>query len=255
MARIMSEESSLTRKRQALARETRALHWALRIEAALALVLLVAGAVWYWFVGGVTLFALGAAAALFSGAHWLRARQNRREDRIVEAGLRGETEVMQRLQAALDQSHYVFNDLRIKVGRAGAQIDHLVVCPRGLFMIETKNWRGRIVGDVNCDQWQQFRAPGQPPIRMHNPVRQVKRQAEMLRSALDQQGLGPAPIHPYVVFLSPSTAVEVPDSDVPLLHPGPCVEAIAQQSDGPILDPEQVDALVAWLVKVTEGTR
>ncbi len=255
MARIMSEESSLTRKRLALARETRTLHWVLRVEVALAVVLLAAGVLRYWLVGKVTLVALGVAAALFSGAHWLRARQNRREDRIVEAGLRGETEVMQRLQAALDQSHYVFNDLRMKVGRTSAQIDHLVVCARGLFVIETKNWRGRIVGDPTADQWQQFRMPGQPPVRVHNPVRQVKRQAEMLRLALEQQGLGPAPIHRYVVFLSPNTSVEVPVSDVPLLHPAPCVEAIAQQSIEPVLHPEQVDALVAWLVRVTKGAR
>lgn len=252
MARIMSQESSLTRKRAALARETRLLRRLFKWEVWLAALLLSAGLGWRLWSGQAGLFWWGVVAVVCCGAHGLRVRQNAREDRIVEAGLRGETEVTRRLHEALDRTHYLFNDVRLTVGRARVQMDHLVICPRGVFVIETKNWRGRLVGEVGGDQWQQIRKPGQAPVRVSNPVRQVQRQAAMLEAALGRAGFDGVPITPFVVFLSTATTIEVDSPDVPLLYPTACVQAIAQAAGPIVLEEQRLSAIVEWLVRVTD---
>ncbi|GEM_PF-871004 len=255
MARIMSQESSLTRRRQSLARETRLLRVLFRVEVALAGVLWVTGSVWYFRSGQATLFWWGCAAAVVCGAHALRVRQNAREDRIVAAGLRGETEVTRRLHAALDRTHYVFNDVQLAFGRSRGQIDHLVVCPQGVFVIETKNWRGRLVGTTHADRWQQFRKRGEAPVHVSNPIRQVQRQAAMLTGALKRAGFDAIPIIPLVVFLSAHTTLEVESPAVPLLSPAACVDMIARHTGASTLGEDQVSGIVEWLERATAASR
>lgn len=227
MARILTEETSLTRKRKSLQQETKALRRMLHVEAGAAVVLLVAGAV-LW-IGRDTrwMFGMGVAAGILYVAHRLRIRQNDQETINLRAGLKGEVEVTRQLAESLDNHHYIFNDLRIKTGRRSAQIDHLVVSPRGIFLIETKNWRGHLDGTEADDRWTQTKREGEPPIRISNPIQQTKRHAEILRLALDREGIVWTDIHPMVVFLSPRTTFDITDSSTPVLHPRHAVEYIA----------------------------
>jgi restriction system protein len=58
----------------------------------------------------------------------------------------------------LDPKVYrVFNDLVLPRpdGKGTTQIDHVVVSPFGIFVIETKNYEGWIFGDENSRQWTQ----------------------------------------------------------------------------------------------------
>ena len=81
----------------------------------------------------------------------------RRVDALREsgelAGARAELDVIERL-AHLPAWHTVFNDIRLTADRyihfngapiQSAQIDHLVLCPAGVFVIETKRWSRRFV--------------------------------------------------------------------------------------------------------------
>lgn len=54
-------------------------------------------------------------------------------------GARGESRVAN-LLSRLDNSKYkALNDLLIRTARGTSQIDHVVVSPQGIFVIETKN--------------------------------------------------------------------------------------------------------------------
>lgn len=234
MARILTEESSLTRRRKALDQETRALQRLLRFEAGAAIVLSVMGGVAYVWKGDVRLLGVGIAVTVFYLAHRLRVVQNAREAKIVQAGLRGESEVTKQLAESLDNSHYLFNDLLVKVGRRSAQIDHLVVSPNGMFAIETKNWRGHIEGREEDERWTQTKGADGPPIRVANPIQQTKRHVEIMREAFERAGIEWTDIHSMVVFLSPKTSFDVPSSSVPVLRPKEAVRYIqACQPDRP----------------------
>lgn len=73
----------------------------------------------------------------------------------------------------LDKQRYrVFNDLVLPRpdGKRTTQIDHVVASPYGIFVIETKNYRGRIFGDPKARYWTQV-LPGRKN-RFQNPLHQ-----------------------------------------------------------------------------------
>lgn len=56
----------------------------------------------------------------------------------------------------LDRSDYkVINNVIIKTGSITAQIDHIVISSFGVFVIETKNYKGWIFGYENSKYWTQ----------------------------------------------------------------------------------------------------
>lgn len=65
-----------------------------------------------------------------------------RESRVWHRGYEGERVVGELLEEGLSDKYSVFNDVRFP-GRK-ANIDHIVVGPSGIFVLDTKNWRGTV---------------------------------------------------------------------------------------------------------------
>ena len=65
-----------------------------------------------------------------------------RAARAWQRGAEGERVVAELLETELPDGYHVFNDVRFP-GRT-ANIDHLVVGPSGVFVLNTKNWRGTV---------------------------------------------------------------------------------------------------------------
>jgi high-affinity Fe2+/Pb2+ permease len=61
---------------------------------------------------------------------------------IYSGGWRGEKQVAKILTNNLNDDYYLLNDLYLRDG--GGDIDHIVLGPNGVFVLETKNWSGRI---------------------------------------------------------------------------------------------------------------
>jgi hypothetical protein len=61
-----------------------------------------------------------------------------------QRGGEGET-VIGKILATFPDGYYVFND--VKVPGQKANLDHVVVGPTGVFMLDTKNWRGLVEDD------------------------------------------------------------------------------------------------------------
>ena len=84
----------------------------------------------------------------------------------------GELFVAWVLKKRLDKNVYrILNDVMIPDSAGGTtQIDHIVLSPYGIFVIETKNMKGWIFGDRNSDKWMQqiYRCKNQ----FQNPFRQ-----------------------------------------------------------------------------------
>ena len=53
-----------------------------------------------------------------------------------------------------------------------SQIDHIYVCSQGVFVIETKNYAGRIYGKDDQQQWTQVLNYGRTKNKLYNPVKQ-----------------------------------------------------------------------------------
>jgi uncharacterized membrane-anchored protein len=68
------------------------------------------------------------------------------------------------------------NGVYLKSG--GGDIDHIVLGPTGIYVLETKNWSGKII--CNDNQWQR---PGKK-IK-NNPSIQAKNNAQKIKRVLD----------------------------------------------------------------------
>jgi hypothetical protein len=110
------------------------------------------------------------------------------------AGVAAETQMAFYLHRSFGTSNEidVINDLRIvdpeqpdPKGRPGIfQIDHLVVHPWGVFIVESKSVTGQVVvrDHGNGDEW--VRVMGRREQGMSSPIQQVRRQEAMLRKFL-----------------------------------------------------------------------
>ena len=66
----------------------------------------------------------------------------------------GEKKVARYLRR-LSEEYTVLNDVILPTETGTTQIDHIVVSPYGVFVIETKNYRGWIFGGEKSAQWTQ----------------------------------------------------------------------------------------------------
>src|SRR5699024_4382405 len=58
----------------------------------------------------------------------------------------------------LNKKYVVLHDLLLPTSLTPSkitQIDHIVISPYGIFVIETKNYKGIIIGNSNDDTWTQ----------------------------------------------------------------------------------------------------
>lgn len=71
----------------------------------------------------------------------------------------------------LDETKYkVINNIMLQVGNKTSQIDHVVVSNYGIFVIETKNYKGWIIGNEFDDNWKQVIYKRKE--KLHNPIKQ-----------------------------------------------------------------------------------
>ena len=99
-----------------------------------------------------------------------------RQYRIYKAGWAGEKEVAKLLSSKLNDDYFLINDLYLQ---GGGDIDHVILGPTGIFVLETKNWSGDIT--CNGDSWQRA---GMGNFK-GSPSLQVKRNAAKIKRIID----------------------------------------------------------------------
>jgi hypothetical protein len=135
-----------------------------------------------------------------------------RKYRIYNGGWEGEKRVVKLLNSKLSDDYYLINDLYL--GDGGGDIDHIVLGPNGVCVLETKNWRGNIT--CNGDEWQR---PGKRNFST-SPSRQVKKNAAKIRQVIDNsQALRPLGIwvEGIVVFTNNYASLHLNNPTVPIL--------------------------------------
>jgi hypothetical protein len=167
---------------------------------------------------GVLFFLVAVAAAI------LLAWGDRRLANFLK-GAKGEEWVAHEL-AFLSSKHTVFNGLRLGGGKQN--FDHIIVGPAGVFVVETKNWRGSV----------EFRdgklyAGGKEPSRP--PIKQVKAATAELVAWIDDAGYGDIPVHSVLCFLGTRLPEEIMNVNGVVVCTGnKLVEVLQENFDDPI---------------------
>lgn len=115
-------------------------------------------------------------------------------------GKRGENRVKWVIGETIENEQYVINDLIVSNNGNTTQIDHIVINPRGVFVIETKNYSGEIYGSENQREWTQVLAYGNIKNKLYNPLKQNATHVYNVKRIV-----GNLPIHSLVVFVQNNT--------------------------------------------------
>ena len=135
-----------------------------------------------------------------------------RKYRIYNGGWQGEKSVAKLLRKTLSDDYSLINDVYLHNG--SGDIDHIVLGPNGVFVLETKNWSGKIT--CYGDEWQR---PGKRGFK-GSPSRQVKRNAAKIRNIIDSSPtLRPLGIRVegIVVFTNNRSSLNLNNPTVPIL--------------------------------------
>lgn len=117
--------------------------------------------------------AIGAA----TGAIMRRPAEQRAEAKAASAGSAGESRVARALDGARIPA---VHDVTIRDQRGTHQIDHVAAAGDGLMVIETKTWRGELIGDPDRPGWT-LAKPGDDTIGVYNPIMQNETHANLIR--------------------------------------------------------------------------
>ena len=114
----------------------------------------------------------------------------------VSRGDKGEALVSASLEN-IKEYHYLFNDVTFlnKKSEMTHQIDHILIHPHGVFVIETKNYYGKITLVKGENYW--MKDTGKEKVKISNPLKQNKGHAITLFRILK----GKYEIIPVVVFV------------------------------------------------------
>ncbi len=168
------------------------------------------------------------------------------EERRV--GKRGEKIAEEIIRRALHEGDLLFTNVRIEYDGRPAELDNVIVNRYGVFIIEVKNYKGRIVGGEDDYEWHKYkvtRAGNEYEKTVKNPIKQVKRQTYILAHYLEYNGAR-VWIKGYAMLLNGNSPVE---SEY-VLNGREDIERVIHTEDREILDANTVGRIAAILSSV-----
>jgi len=148
-------------------------------------------------------------------------------------GAIGEQNVALRLRS-LDKSKYkVINNVVLQAGEYTSQIDHIVISDYGVFVIETKNYKGWILGHEQSEYWTQVIFKRKE--KLYNPIRQNLGHVKTLKKCL--AAYPTIPYHSIIVFSSRATIKVTTTTDV--VYTSQLLRTIKQYTDCNLTEQEK----------------
>lgn len=84
-------------------------------------------------------------------------------------GFIGEYKVSTKL-SFLSGEYHIFDNVYLENNGYSTQIDHVIISPYGIFVIETKNYTGMIVGTTESEYWTKIQY--KKKYKFYNPIKQ-----------------------------------------------------------------------------------
>ena len=167
-----------------------------------------------------------------------------RKYHIYRGGWQGEKEVTNLLSHTLSDDYFLLNDLYLR--EAGGDIDHIVLGPNGVFVLETKNWNGSI--SCNGDEWKRA---GKRNFS-GSPSRQVKRNTLKIKQIINTNPnlrVQDIWVEGIVVFTNNHASLHLNCPTVSILKLSQLPNHLTTPGNSRILSAEQIEAIGKEIVK------
>jgi hypothetical protein len=159
-------------------------------------------------------------------------------------GVEGENMVTQFLTSKLNDDYCLINDVLYVNDRGNKEnIDHVVLGPNGIFVIETKHYSGKVA--CRGSYWQV------PFPFGRSPSTQAKGNAYWVKKAIDTSGFETLKVwvEPIVVFSNPQVELETIDPEVEVVTLDKLVKSITSYDNGYNFSPEQLELMGKGILK------
>lgn len=167
--------------------------------------------------------------------------------RIRPKGVIGESKVRSKIGSLIkreNSDYHLFDNVILKTPDGTTQVDHVLISPYGIFVIETKNFKGWIFGGENQRQWTQslkrkyrFRSLfNQYTFQFKNPLHQNYKHVKAVQAFL---GVEPKFVFNTVVFVGGSEFMtDMPENVMQLPDLLPYIKAHTQRilSDSKVVE-------------------
>jgi hypothetical protein len=150
-----------------------------------------------------------------------------------------------------NKSKYVINNLTFNDGTKSVQIDHLIISPSGLIVIETKNRVGKIYGKEDDLNWTVVFKYGKEKASMFNPVKQNQGHLKSLEKILTTK----TPMHSIIVFTKNADLREISTQTTPVVYANSLKQFIKDYSVDETISPEQVLDIYNQLKEIKDNNK
>ena len=150
-----------------------------------------------------------------------------------------------------NKSKYVINNLTFNDGTKSVQIDHLIISPSGLIVIETKNRVGNIYGKEDDLNWTVVYKYGKEKASMFNPVKQNEGHLKSLEKILSVK----APMNSIIVFTKNADLREISTQSTPVVYANSLKQYIKDYSVDSAISSEQVLDIYNQLKEIKDNNK
>lgn len=152
------------------------------------------------FIAGLFFLVLWALVHKIINGFQERARRQRYLQFCMERGQEGESATARQLEQMRGHKWILSNVFLPKNGgQKTTELDLVLILSKGIFVIENKNYSGRIYGREADLYWNQFNSRGLSR-EFYNPLKQNQGHLRCLREFLDGCGWQDVPLYSVVTF-------------------------------------------------------
>lgn len=129
---------------------------------------------------------------------------------IKRAGDAGEKFANSRINELLNENDIHLNNIVIESNDKRIEIDNLIINENGIFIVEVKNYVGRLYGDVEDKYWTKYKIAVSGETyskKVKNPIKQAKTQLYFLKEFLKENGIY-IRIEPYAFLINGGSPVQ-----------------------------------------------
>lgn len=162
-------------------------------------------------------------------------------------GIIGEKIIAQQLEKVILEGYKILNDILIQTKNGTAQIDHIVISPYGLLVIETKNYKGWIYGREESEYWTQVIYKGK--FKFLNPIKQNWGHICALREALPE--IKEVPIYSIIVMAGSAKIKTMHDIHTKVIYPDMLYETILNHRGIQQLRGDDVEKIYSTLKSIS----